>query len=94
MCITGLMALQVISRTSNFTNILFHKEDYGSTAYWNFFCNLAWRKVLQQKEVVGDLASFVRVAKSKSKSKIQMLLENIKLTKNAKVKASQLIDPS
>ena len=27
--------------------------------------NAVWRKVLQQKEVVGDLASFVRVAKSK-----------------------------
>ena len=65
----------------NFINILFHKEDYGSTADWNFFAtshgkgenhgvggdvkNAVWRKVLQQKEVVGDLASFVRVAKSK-----------------------------
>ena len=65
----------------NFTNILFHKEDYGSTADWNFFAtshgkgdndgvggdvkNAVWRKVLQQKEVVGDLVSFVWVAKSK-----------------------------
>ena len=38
MCITGLMALpSQFKNQYSFTNILFHKEDYGSTADWNFF---------------------------------------------------------
>lgn len=65
----------------NFTNLLFHKEDYGVKADWNLFAtshgkgendgvggdvkNSVWRKVLQHKVVVGDLPSFVGVANEK-----------------------------
>ena len=65
----------------NFTNLSFHKKDNGMPADWNFFAtshgkgendgaggdvkNAVWRKVLQKKCVVGDLESFVAVAKVK-----------------------------
>ena len=65
----------------NFTNLLLHEQDYGMPADWNFFAtshgkgendgaggdvkNAVWRKVLQNKVVVGDLETFVSVAKAK-----------------------------
>ena len=65
----------------NFTNLKFHDKDHGMVAEWNFFAtshgkgendgvggdvkNGVWRRVLQQKEVVGDLQSFVAVAQKK-----------------------------
>ena len=63
----------------NFTNLLFHEKGYGMPADGNVFAtshgkgendgaggdvkNSVWGKVLQHKEVVGDLDSFVSVAK-------------------------------
>ena len=57
----------------NFTNLLLHQGDHGMPADWNFFVtlqgkgendgaggdvkNAVWRKVLQNKAVVGDLES-------------------------------------
>ena len=65
----------------NFTNLLLHQRDHGMPADWNFFKALHekgendsaggdvkrafWRKFLQNKTVVGDLESFVTVAKEK-----------------------------
>ena len=65
----------------NFTNLLLHQGDHGMPADWNFFVtlhgkgendgaggdvkNAVWRKVLQNKAVVGDLESFVSIAKEK-----------------------------
>ena len=61
--------------------IKFQEKDHGMPADWNFFAtshgkgdndgagrdvkNSVWRKVLQGKSVVGDLGSFVTLAKSK-----------------------------
>ena len=63
----------------NFTNLLLHQSDHGMPADQNFFTtsqgkgendgacryikNAAWRKVLQNKTVAGDLESFVSTAK-------------------------------
>ena len=57
----------------NFANLLLHQKDHGMPADWNFFAtshgkgencsaggdvkNAVWRKVLQNKAVVGDLES-------------------------------------
>ena len=65
----------------NFTNLLLHQRDHGMPADCNFFTTLhkkgendsaggdvksvVWRKVLQNKTVVGDLESFVSVVKEK-----------------------------
>ena len=65
----------------NFTNLKFHDKDCGMMAEWDFFAtshgkgendgvrgevkNGVWRNVLEQKEVVGDLQSFVAVAREK-----------------------------
>ena len=65
----------------NFTNLLLHQRDHGMPTDCNFFTTLhkkgendsaggdvksaVWRKVLQNKTVVGDLESFVSIAKEK-----------------------------
>ena len=65
----------------NFTNLLLHQKDPGMSVEWSFFTtshgkredngaggdvkNAVWRKVLQNQAVVGDLESFVSVAKEK-----------------------------
>ena len=65
----------------NFTKLKFHDKGHGMMAEWNFFAtshdkgendgvggnvqNGVWQRVLQQKEVVGDLQSFVAIAQEK-----------------------------
>ena len=65
----------------DFTNLLLHQKDHVMPADWNFFTtshrkrendsaggdvkNAVWRKVLQNKTVVGDRQSFASAAKEK-----------------------------
>ena len=65
----------------HFSNIMFHEEDHGTPAAWNYFAishgkgendgvggdvkNYVWRKTLQKKVVVTTAQEFVDLAKQK-----------------------------